>query len=108
MGVDYNVVNSARNRTDGNKSTRFADVYARFMGVDEFMGNPNKYYAVESFWNKSTGTSTHELRRRFPVDEDTAEIIKREYFKKFPEEAFGSDGVFARKVKKLSIIEKQK
>lgn len=94
LGADYKIANSARRR-----NTKFADVYARFMGVDKFMTNPNKYYLPEADWLKEAGVSTLELKDRFPIEEDTADIIKRAYFEKFPEDAFGIDGEFTKKLK---------
>ena len=96
LGADYKIANSARRR-----NTKFADVYARFMGVDKFMTNPNKYYLPEVDWLREGGISTPELKQMFPVEEDTADIIRRAYFEKFPEDAFGIDGEFTKKLKNL-------
>ena len=103
LGADYKIANSARRR-----NTKFADVYARFMGVDKFMTNPNKYYLPEADWLRDGGVSTPELKTKFPVEEDTADIIKRAYFEKFPEDAFGIDGEFTKKLKNLGSGTKEK
>ena len=103
LGADYKIANSARAR-----KTKFADVYARFMGVDKFLTSPNKYYLPEDDWIKTAGVSTVELKERFPITEETADIIRRVYFEKCPEDAFGNDAEFAKKLKDLGSVQIQK
>ena len=86
LGVDYSIASSAR-----HKGTRIAEVYARFMGVNKFLDDPNGYYLPEKLWQDQTCLWTLKLKEKYPLTPETAEIIKRAYFEKYPEEAFGEE-----------------